>query len=644
MSSELCVFWSNSKDNYELSNLFDSYIKVGDHVYPSVEHAFQAMQHEDPIPWTTQGEFANWDFVLPRVNEGRKTPITGKNLRKKFMTGALAKMVADRPLMFQLKRKLLQYPYSEDIWMPLFEAKFCAPPPEGSGHAEGELLGILLKTSGTLLLKDPNATDETVLAGRFDRVLNRVVGQNKMGQMLTKFRDSKRPKRKAEVIQGETLSFDQVLNKKFKEAQEKGMVIELDQDDFLPHNWGELTIEQKLTHAMEKNWTLQQCAKYIQMPKNPMYTPVAPEASSSSKSKPPKIFSDSSDESISESSSDSEPSSPPYQPSSPPYQPSSPGPSAPPPLELPPPAITLEQLHTGLQSASGIVLTWSHSVESGNYVNPVGTKGRGFTFLDLHKIRQLVNLRTHMFRVYGDFHEKIVGHVLVVRNFLSETTRTKMVSEIKALPNYDTKGWFRGKCLNKSRWNTQLTDRDIQGNIPEPDKSKRMSSENSFDKAPWSLGIRNKFSAWGAEGLDTQDLKAEANIYGITKPGGKPPKMAPGIGPHVDGERNTVIATNLMGQRQLCLGAYHNAMPIGPRTQITINPGDMYIFDTIAAGTSMRGTHIRHWASGGRGDMAYIDKIEKELVKKVKGMKAPLSEAAKFILENNYQDTHCLAD
>ena len=73
----------------------------------------------------------------------------------------------------------------------------------------------------------------------------------------------------------------------------------------------------------------------------------------------------------------------------------------------------------------------------------------------------------------------------------------------------------------------------------------------------------------------------------------------------------------------------------------------MYIFDMPAAGTSMRGTHIRHWASGGRGDLAYIDQLEKQLVKKVKIMsKHPttreLSEAAKFILENNYQDTQCL--
>ena len=631
MSSELCVFWSNSKHNYELSNLFDSYIKVGDHVYPSVEHAFQAMQHEDPIPWTTHGKFAIWDFVLPRVNEGRKAPINGKNLRKKFMTGALAKMVAERPLMFQLKRKPLENPYSEDIWMPLFEAKFCATPPEG-GHAEGELLDILLKTSGTLLLKDPNATDETIIAGRFDRVLNRVVGQNLMGQMLTKFRDSKRPKRKAEVIEGETLSFEQVLNKKFKEAQEKGMVIELDQDDFLPHNWEELTIEQKLTHAMEKNWTLQQCAKYIQMPKNPMYTPVAPEASSSSSSKSSlPIFSDSSDYSL-----DSEAGSPPYQPSSPPYQPSSPISNeapAPPPLKLPAP-ITLEQLHTGLQSASGMVLTWSHSVESGNYVNPVGTKGRGFTLDHLNKIQNMTTETSDMYTISG---RNVTGHVLVIRKFLPMYMLRDMIAEVKALPNYDTMGWFRGKCLNKSRWNTQITDRDVQGNIPEPNKDLRKSSENSFERAPKCRELRDYMSEWAREGLDTKNLKAEVNVYGITKPGGKPPNVAPGIGPHVDGERNTVIATNLIGTRELCLCAYEDAQPSGPRTQIRIEPGDLYIFDTIAAGTSIRGPHIRHWASGGRGDEKYIQNIEKQLVKKVKAMKGPLTEASKYIVEHGKQ-------
>lgn len=592
MSSELCVYWSNSKDNYQLSNFYQVNIAVGEHLYPSVEHAFQAMQHETPEPWTVNGAFSDWEYVLARVNEARKAPITAKNLKKKNMIGALAKMVADRPLMFRLEPKPLADPYSEEVWMPLFEAKYV-----------GKDLDKLLKTSGQLVRHDPNANEGTIIAARWDRVFGKLVGQNKMGQMLTKFRDSKRPKRKAEVIEGETLTFQEALNKKFKEAHDKGMVIELDQDEFLPHDWGDFTDEQKLSHAMEKNWTLQQCAKYIHMPNEPMYTP-----SSSSKSM---IFSDSSDSHYSL------------------------------PVPQAPEALTTDQIKAGLQSTSGMVLTWSHSVESGNYVNPIGTKGKGFTYMDLDTLRQFLNkrkFRTQMFRVQGPTHFQ--GHVLVVRNFIRQDQRQRMIDEINALPNFDTKGWFRGKCLNKSRWNTLLTDRDVQGSVHEPDKALRKSSENSFEKTPECKDIRRILSTWTSMNLDTENLMAEANVYGITKAGGKAPKVAPGIGPHVDGE--TVIATNLVGQRLLCLGAYHNTMPTGPRTQITINPGDMYIFDTTAAGTSIRGRHIRHWASGGRGDIAYIARLEKELVKKVNAMKAPLSEAAQFIQENKYQDTQTL--
>ena len=121
-SSELCVFWSNSKDNYQLSNFYQVNIAVGEHIYSSLEHAFQAKQHQAPEPWTANGVFSDWDYVLARVNEGRKVPITAKNLKKKNMIGALAKMVADRPLMFRLEPKPLAEPYSEEVWMPLFEA------------------------------------------------------------------------------------------------------------------------------------------------------------------------------------------------------------------------------------------------------------------------------------------------------------------------------------------------------------------------------------------------------------------------------------------------------------------------------------------------------------------------------------------
>ena len=95
----------------------------------------------------------------------------------------------------------------------------------------------------------------------------------------------------------------------------------------------------------------------------------------------------------------------------------------------------------------------------------------------------------------------------------------------------------------------------------------------------------------------------------------------PGIGPHVDGERNTVVAVNIGATRELCLCAYNGIQTIGPRTQITLNPGDLYVFDVEAAGTKTSGMHIRHWASGGRGDKAYIAKIEAQHVKKLKAKK-----------------------
>ena len=447
--NDLCVYRHNSKENYFLSRFYHVNVEVGGEVFTSLEHAFQAMNHEDHDPW--KGEFADWDWVLARVNEGSKQPINGKYLKKKKMIGALARMVASRPLMFRLEPKPLDQPYSEEVWFPLFEAKY-----------QGEMLNMLLKTSGNIILHDPKSNADSLLTTRFDRVLNTWVGHNQMGKMLTKFRDSKRPKRKHEVEIGQTLTLDQRIQKKFKEAEENGMIIELDLDDFLPHDWDSYSKDQKLQHAVENNWTLMQCAKYLdfEVPRN-------------------------------------------------------------------------------FQSASGIVLTWSHAVESGNYVKPIGTKGKGFSYQDLQKIIHIVPQTTELYKVQGSDTHVIEGHVLVIRQFIPNTQQ--MINEIKALPNYDIKGWFRGKCLFKSRWNTQITNRDVQGNIPEPNKDLRKSSENSFERAPTCKQVRDCFTGWASLGLDTKDLKAEVNIYGITKPGGKPPSVAPGIGRHVDGERNLVI-------------------------------------------------------------------------------------------------------
>ena len=118
-------------------------------------------------------------------------------------------------------------------------------------------------------------------------------------------------------------------------------------------------------------------------------------------------------------------------------------------------------------------------------------------------------------------------------------------------------------------------------------------------------------------GVETKDLKAEGILYGI-KMGGKTPSVVSGIGPHVDGDRKTVIALNLGANRKLCLCAYHDMQTIGERTEIDLKPGDLYIFDYVAAGSSTRGFHIRHWATGGKGDEKYLERIEASHVKKLR--------------------------
>lgn len=533
---EKCAYGHNSK----LSNLYGE-ITVDEHTFPSIEHAYQAWKVEDMTEFFKGGKFSDWEWVLERVNEARAKPITGNNYKKKNMIGMLARWVFARPLMFGLKIIPRDEP-TEDFWFKLFEAKF-----------KGDLLSLLLKTQGELVLQEKSKWG---------------LAENIMGKMLTKFRDSKRPKRDVEV--GPTMSLAQVVNKKFKQAEAQGLVIEIDDDDFVPQDFGNYSEHQQFQYALENNWSMATyCANIKQEdPVEPVPVgPVEPVAA---------------------------------------------------PVAAPVGPMSDYDFQKGIASASGVVLTWSHSVESGNYVNPIGEKGEGFDKEALLKFKQDIsqfNWPIDTYTVKGTFKgETIEGTVLHVKNFLSEDQIQGMLNEIYNIPQaqFDTKGWFRGKCLNKSRWNFQITDNDVQGNIPEPDKNLRKSSEISFQHMPTCKTIREFFQPWA------KDLKAEGNVYGITKQGQKTPKIVQGIGPHVDGERNTVIATNLLGTRELCLCAYHNTQPIADRTQITIRPGDLYIFDKIAAGTSTRGFHIRHWASGGRGDIQYIRKVERALVKKLK--------------------------
>ena len=242
---------------------------------------------------------------------------------------------------------------------------------------------------------------------------------------------------------------------------------------------------------------------------------------------------------------------------------------------------------------------------------------------------------------FGD--QRVVGNVLHVKDVYKR--HDEMYDELREIPeryvDKTTNGWGKSG-MEKSRWNTNVTDRKVKGNVGDPDPSKRRNSEYPYSKLARTRSLRKKLTKLGRT-LNIpalMNLNAEVNYYGIKKPSDKkPPAVAPGIGFHIDFERNIVIAFNLGTHRILCLTPFCGSQPIGAQLQIQLAPGDMYIFDSIASGVSYRGAHIRHAASGGRGDLKYIERLNNalkaKLKKKAENPAWVQSEETKAILAGN---------
>lgn len=212
------TFHSNSKKYYEFSNFYECKVPFHDLVFPSAEHAYQCLQkvegsYED---WCVGGKFADWEYVLGIMNEHK--PIRKEYWNKKKMIGILAKLVITHPKTFGIKLKQVDedLAVSVDRWFPILNAKF-----------QGDLKDMLLKTSGTLVEQDRMAM---LRLGKWGGLVKDGVlyGPNIMGHLLTKFRDSIRPKRPiAEVEEVAHMSTLDVVEAKFKKARTEGKVVDL---------------------------------------------------------------------------------------------------------------------------------------------------------------------------------------------------------------------------------------------------------------------------------------------------------------------------------------------------------------------------------------------------------------------------------
>lgn len=643
------LFHSNAAPGlYEFSNLYGTEFEFNGLKYGSAEAAFQSLKVSQPERFAVGGDLADHAKVTKYLSEGQAKPVTFAGMKKKNMTGILAKKVIGRPLLFGLD--IVKKPTGDSdpeyeawstakaLWFDIFEAKF-----------KGKLLKLLLKTKGELVEFDRFAKDDTKWGAKL--VDGQLIGRNVMGKLLTEFRDSKRPKRKREsepsspVKAFKVVSQQEILDEAYKAAKKSGdmIVIDEDEDNLLPSNWDSMSPKEKATYGFSHNFSHIDWMRYVQpamdgaevvpespysspysspvigpSPESPMRSPAKGPAEVPEVPEPLKLRAVSSDDSDSSDSSD-------------------------------------DEEEEGVVDCSAAVITLSNAVESDPSAEAVGTAGPGLKRSELRRLAKQLN--GQIYKVDASFNgETVKGRVLHCKNFLSKEEHDALYAEIRGVPEpfIDKKmiNRLNGKLCNKSRWNSNLTNDTVAGNIAD-----HISSQFPFEKMPEASKLRNKVSILGdlTHVEKIKDLFGEINYYGIKKENEKTaPKVAPGIAPHIDQERNLVLGLNLGASRILCVCPFAGPQPAGARLQLEINPGDLYAFDSKAAGgSSYRGLHIRHWASGGRGDAKYIADIDSafhlKLKKKIEKMKEKgkvweQTEETKYIMEHKAPRTMCVLE
>ena len=576
----------------EMSNFYGCQVEVGGLKYPSVEHAYQASKCKDQTDWLCGGRYSDYAWVLARVNEGRSSSLSVKHWKAKNMIGILAKWVISRPYMFGLEyvgptdpAEFEAWTVAESTWFPIFDGKF-----------QGVMLDNILKTKGQLVEFDRFAKPDTKWGAKVSKEDGSIVGKNVMGQLLTRYRDSKRPKRKRDegpstpVKVSKVMTQAEVLAAAFKEAEASGdMIVIDDDDDFLPHNWDSMSAKEKATYGYSHNFSHVDWMKLVQpsldalahakaVPCSPQkdapVAAVAPGTFAAAVASAPlsPLIGDSSDDE--------------------------------------------EEEHDGMIECSSIGVTFSRGTG--------GLEKRDMKLMQKH-------MGGDLYKVKGVHNgEGVVGRVLVVRNFHKDHSAAFEEMCNTPMTNVDTQmiNPMNGKPCHKSTWTTIYSDKNVVGVPIASGVVDRCDSQYPLSQMPEMQELHNCFKVVGdLLSIDQlKDLECSANFFGIKKANeAKLPKVATGLTPRID-PSDLMLLLNYGAERVLCVCAYSGPQPAGPRMEIRLGEGDLVVFDKNSCGFSHSGLHIRHWASGGRSDEAYITKVDKEiktkLCKKLKKMAA----------------------
>jgi hypothetical protein len=265
-------------------------------------------------------------------------------------------------------------------------------------------------------------------------------------------------------------------------------------------------------------------------------------------------------------------------------------------------------------------ITWSHAVESDPSAQSIGEKGTALDYDDVADLHE--HLRQEFSCEFIDMstfdpknNAPVKACVLIVRGYFDNAIFDELLT---VKPAYvDRHMWSYGKCKNKNaRWNTNMTDAAVEGDIPNPNPKKRCSSQIPFSEYPAAKCARKSLHELGIKsGLDLKDLKMEVNYYF--------PKGY--IGRHGDVERNLVIGGSVgTTDRVIQWCEYLRGKP-GKTYQAVLKPGDMYIMCGKASGVDWKKSSIltfRHCA----GSQAFVDKVTSDAVKRKRA--APAARVA----------------
>ena len=670
---ELCNLWSGCDIEYKgLKYSSAMGIFAGLHCDNPSRFSMGAVNQEGAAK--VVGDLTNTQHVLDILNEHRAKPLSTKDWEKKnTVAGNLAKIVLTKKRTFNLNvccdpsdEGYFDWSIDSGLWFSIFEAKY----------KDEKLRKLLLATKGQIVFFNRFADSDSKFSGKM--VDNKLVGKNIMGKLLTNFRDSlvskkrKREDDEAEVIMKKTRTAAQVVADAFKKAQETGAIVDLTEtlsgviddlqanvtpafDDYLhaPNATGGIAPQvEPSAPALGSPAYIPSSPAYS--PNSPAYAPPSPTgaskgaasgaASSGAASSGAASLGAASSGAASSGAAASGAAS--SVAASGAGVTSSLGGKAPDSVAAS--GAGKRNFYRNLFGSdeetddetdppidcTAMCVTFSDAVESDRSGLAVGEAGDGFTLEDLEEIRAETGLTSEMYRVQGGNQQgqTVTGYVLVLRSVLP-TKHQSICDELCNIPRkyVDTKMWSYGSCKNKSRWNTNLTDNKVKGDMGNADPQSRHPSEFPFAELPALSLVRRELTRWacrtGITGL--MNMIAEVNYYGITPEGKDKPSKPPGIGWHIDGERKKVAAMNVRRTRKFRLAAYDGVQPLGPVTEIKLYPGDMYILSSEASGTSYRGLHIRHCASAGRGNRHYLAQLDQALLNKLRKKKAAMEAANK---------------